>query len=309
MNALLVLEAAVRHGNFSLAGRALNLSQPAISRHISVLEERLGQRLFHRNNNRITPTANARELAAAVALGLGHIGETWKRIYCPPPRKDVILACTFGFADQWLMPRFARLRQAMDGARVRVITTDQAGGIDPSWVDAAVVCDLRDHNERPAFPLIPEEAFPICSPAYARQELGEINRGDPAALSGLPPKKFLHFEQGDSGFLTWDSWFEKAGLSAPAFGRRETFDAYPFMLQAVLNGEGIALGWRGLVDELVDQGRLLRVGPVVANLETAYYLQHRFVENSDSALARLVAWFRLEVSNPKFRGAGAGIRP
>ncbi|MES0192665.1 LysR family transcriptional regulator [Mesorhizobium sp. LSJC264A00] len=299
MNALLVLEAAVRHGNFSLAARSLNLSQPAVSRHISILEERLGQRLFLRNNNRITPTANARELGAAVALGLGHIRETWKKIYCPPPRDDVILACTFGFADQWLMPRFARLRLAMQGARVRVITTDQVADIDQNWVDAAVVWHLGDCNDRPAFPLIAEEAFPVCSPAFAFRELGEVPRDfcDPIALRNLPPDKFLHFDQGDSGYLTWDSWFSKVGLAAPAFGRRETFDAYPFMLQAILNGEGVGLGWQGLVNELVAQGRLLRVGPVVANLKTAYYLQHRSVESSDSALARLVAWFRLEVSN------------
>ncbi len=176
------------------------------------------------------------------------------------------------------------------------MTTDQADIIDPALVDAAVVCDLGDRSDRVAFPLIPEEAFPICSPAYAERELGTGGGAtwDPIAFTDLSPEKFLHFEQGNSGFLTWDTWFSKIGIEAPAFTKRETFDAYPFLLRSVLDGEGIALGWRGLVDELLAQGRLLRVGPVVANHTTAYYLQHRSVEFSDSALARLVDWFKSE---------------
>ena len=57
------------------------------------------------------------------------------------------------------------------------------------------------------------------------------------------PEGFLHFEQRDSGFLTWDTWFAKVGVATPVFHRRETFDVYPFLLHAVLDGEGIALGW------------------------------------------------------------------
>ncbi|WP_192258099.1 LysR substrate-binding domain-containing protein [Mesorhizobium caraganae] len=298
MTALLVLEAAVKHRNFSLAGRKFNLSQPAVSRHISVLEERLGQSLFRRNNNRVSPTENACELAAAVSLGLGHIRETWRKVYFSATRDDVVLACSFGFAEQWLLPRFARLRLALNGAQVRFVTTDQISDIDLNRVDAAVVWHLAHPSDRPAFPLVSEEAFPICSPAFAEREFGsvQIDPSDLARLKELVPDKFLHLDQGDSGYLTWDSWFAKVGLEAPRFDHRETFDAYPFMLQAVLNGDGIALGWRGLVEELIAQGRVLRAGPVVANRATAYYLQHRPVDNAESALAKLVAWFKLEAS-------------
>lgn len=290
----------MRYNNFSMAARKLNLSQPAVSRHIATLEDRLGQPLFQRDNNKLTPTANARRLADAVALGFGHVDRVWRDISAPPERDEVVLACTFGLAEQWLMPRFSELRTAMQGARVRVVTTDQLGDIDLGRVDAAVVWNIEQAPDRPALPLIPEEVFPICSPDFAAREFdghpGVAANVDPPGLEKLPASRFLHFDVGSSGFLTWDGWFAKAGLKPPRIDKGATFDAYPFLLQAVLAGEGVALGWRGLADELLAQGRVIRVGPTVAHRETAYYLQHRPIRDPDGALARLVDWFREQVS-------------
>lgn len=303
LNALMVLECAVRHSNFSTAAHKLNLSQPAVSRHIVTLEERLGQPLFQRHNNRISPTENARKLAEAVALGFGHVDQIWKDISAPPERNEVVLACTFGLAEQWLLPRFSGLRTAMKGARVRILTTDQLGDIDLGRVDAAVVWDLEQAPDRPALPLFSEEAFPICSVEFAAKELNLFNqagadRGDQRLLEHLPAAKFLHFDVGRSGFISWNIWFTKAGLKVPRFDQVAPFDAYPFLLQAVLGGEGVALGWRGLVDELLAQGRILRIGPSVSHRQTAYYLQHRPIRDPDGALARLVNWFREQPLGP-----------
>ena len=107
LNALLVLEVAVRHASLSRAAQELGLSQPAVSRHIATLEDRLGQPLFHRNNNRITPTESATRLAGAVALGYGHVDQVWDDVLKPSDRREVTLACSYGFADQWLMPSFS----------------------------------------------------------------------------------------------------------------------------------------------------------------------------------------------------------
>ncbi|MBY6069145.1 LysR family transcriptional regulator [Leisingera aquaemixtae] len=287
LNSLLVLEVAVRHASLSRAAIELGLSQPAVSRHIATLEDRLRQPLFDRNNNRITPTANAIRLADAVALGLGHVDQAWSEVLAAPETDEVTLACTFGFADQWLMPRHSDLRASLGGTRVRVVTTDQLGDIDMSRLDAAVVWDPSRMPERPYFPLIPSETFPVCTPGFLADHPEAAD-----GISALPPVSFLHFDTGSSGFLTWPGWFEQAGLPLPRFGKAPEFDAYPFLLQAVLDGEGIALGWLGLVDQLLENGRLVRAGPSVFSRETAYYVQHRPVLDETGALARLLAWFQ-----------------
>ncbi len=289
LNSLLVLEVAVRHASLSRAAAELGLSQPAVSRHISTLEERLRQPLFERNNNRIAPTANATRLADAVALGLGHVDQAWSEILAAPDTDEVTLACTFGFADQWLMPRYSDLRAYLGGGRVRVVTTDQLGDIDLSRLDAAVVWDPSRMPDRPYFPLIPAETFPICSPGFleAHPEAG-------ANIARVPPELFLHFDTGVSGFLTWEGWFAQAGLTAPQFGTAAEFDAYPFLLQSVRRGEGIGLGWTGIADQALAAGEVLRLRPAVSDRPHSYFLQHR--ETGGSALERMLKWFKREAS-------------
>ncbi|MBY6139142.1 LysR family transcriptional regulator [Leisingera daeponensis] len=289
LNSLLVLEVAVRHASLSRAAAELGMSQPAVSRHISTLEGRLRQPLFERNNNRIAPTANATRLADAVALGLGHVDQAWSEVLAAPETDEVTLACTFGFADQWLMPRYSDLRASLGGTRVRVVTTDQLGDIDLSRLDAAVVWDPARMPERPYFPLVPAETFPICSPGFleAYPEAAEN-------LSALPPNLFLHFDTGTSGFLTWRGWFEQAGLPQPRFGKAPEFDAYPFLLQSVRRGEGIGLGWTGIADNALACGEVLRLGPAVSDRPYSYFVQHRAPAASSSALEQLLDWFRCQ---------------
>lgn len=287
LNSLLVLEVAVRHASLSRAAAELGLSQPAVSRHISTLEGRLRQPLFERNNNRITPTAHASRLADAVALGLGHLDQAWCEVMAAPETNEVTLACTFGFADQWLMPRYSDLRASLGGTRVRVVTTDQLGDIDLSRLDAAVVWDPSRMPDRPYFPLITAETFPICSPGFLADHPEAAEN-----LSALPPELFLHFDTGSSGFLTWQRWFEQAGLPLPHFGTAPEFDAYPFLLQSVRRGEGVGLGWAGIADNALACGEVLRLGPAVSDRPYSYFVQHRAPAKGSSALAHLLDWFR-----------------
>ena len=287
LNSLLVLEVAVRHASLSRAAEELGLSQPAVSRHIATLEGRLGQALFRRNNNQITPTQCAVRMAEAIRLGYGHVDQVWKEVAAHSERAEVILACTYGFADQWLMPKFTDLRDSLDGAWVRVVTTDQLGDIDLSRVDAAVVWDTARFPNRPFIPLIKSEIFPICSPSFLRA-YPEVE----ADIRSLPPELFLHFDVGCSGFMTWPKWFALAQLKPPQFASSAEFDAYPFLLQSVQRGDGIALGWHGLVDEALSRGEILRLGPSVSDRDVSYFLQHRPFQGESRALKQTVTWFQ-----------------
>lgn len=295
LNALLVLEVVVRHSSLSRAAETLGMSQPAVSRHISTLEARLGKPLLSRNNNRVVPTADAFKLANAVELGMGHLDQIWTEISAPPDRSDVTLACTFGFADQWLMSRFSDLRKFVGEGRVRVVTTDQLGDIDLRRLDAAVVWDPSRMPDRPYFPLIPCETFPICSPDFlkAHPEARE-------SVANLSPELFLHLDVGDSGFMTWASWFAHAGFIPPVFSRPTRFNAYPFMLQAVRNGEGVGIGWRGLIELALAKGEIIRLGPTVADRKVSYFLQHRQVRDENGTLGRMLHWF--ESAAPEVSG-------
>src|SRR3954451_18945681 len=59
---LATLRAVVAHGSFSAAGQALSLTQPAVSRQVSLLEPQVGTQLVRRTQQGVLPTEAGRLL-------------------------------------------------------------------------------------------------------------------------------------------------------------------------------------------------------------------------------------------------------
>ena len=58
---------------------------------------------------------------------------------------------------------------------------------------------------------------------------------------------------------TWSEWFRSAGVNTGTTNRGLLINDYVLVIQAVMEGQGIALGWRHLTDPLVASGLLVRV--------------------------------------------------
>src|SRR5258708_39251716 len=94
--ALIPFEAAARLGSMSAAGRELGISQPAISRHLAVLESDLGQALFLRTRRGLRLTAAGRELQAQVAPALDQIRQVAARLRPGGQQHVIRIAANFG---------------------------------------------------------------------------------------------------------------------------------------------------------------------------------------------------------------------
>src|SRR3954466_14658759 len=70
---LATLHTVVAHGSFSAAGQALNLTQPAVSRQVSLLERRLGTQLVRRTQQGVQPTEAGRLLVEHTEAILGRL--------------------------------------------------------------------------------------------------------------------------------------------------------------------------------------------------------------------------------------------
>src|SRR3954470_178742 len=70
---LATLRAVVAHGSFSAAGHALRLTQPAVSRQVSLLERQLGTQLVRRTQQGVRPTEAGRVLVEHAEAILGRI--------------------------------------------------------------------------------------------------------------------------------------------------------------------------------------------------------------------------------------------
>ena len=102
--------------------------------------------------------------------------------------------------------------------------------------------------------LASEEVFPIASPAFVNARHG---RSDPDSLA---KERLIHVEEPFLPSLTWSGWFAEMDVDFHDDGKGLWFNDYTPAVHAAMAGEGIALGWRHLVDGLLERGLLVRVG-------------------------------------------------
>ncbi|NQW10379.1 MAG: LysR family transcriptional regulator [Alphaproteobacteria bacterium] len=292
-NALVVFESAARLASFTRAAEELGISQPAVSRHVANLEDFVGRPLFERRHNRLALTDVGAGLRDAVSLGLGHVAAALEAARDVPSPQELRIACNFGFAYTWLMPRFSRLREVLADRSPRLITSDVALDYDSGDIDVSIRFGNGQWPGRRARQIISEAVVPVATPDVAARY--GLDAATPA--SDLPPLPLLHFDRGIAGWLTWPLWFEAQGISHAPKETPYYFGNYAFLLQAALEGRGIALGWRSLIDPYLDGGSLVVVGPQVERPGHGYWL----VWNPDylpaSVAERMSVWFDTELSS------------
>lgn len=285
LQSLVFFEAAVRHSSFTGAAQELGTSQPAVSQRIGLLEADLGTALFNREHRGVSLTPEGLQLVMAVREGLASISEAAAKIRNRHQRQVLTVATDFGFATYWLMPRLATLRDLVPELDVRIVTTQNQFDIRGEPVDMAIAFGDGDWPGCSSHHLFPETVLPVCSPAFLqRHALG----GPPASLCALP---LLHLESAEpQRWMRWEGWFSAHGLRSTGGGHDLTLNNYPLVIQAAMAGQGVALGWAPLVDELVRQGQLVPAVKVPLRTQRGYFLVEPNTRRNNETLHRFRSW-------------------
>ena len=246
---LLIFEAAARKGSFTAAAAEFNISQPSVSRNIAQLEAALGVALFERRPSGLALTEDGRDLHMAVHDGLERIGEALLRIRARTriSRRVVTLSLSSSFVAHRLLPRLSRFNAAFPEVDMRFdLIPGLLRGI-PDNVDLATRI-LPDDGQSHRWDLAPEIILPVCSPAY------RAARG-PWEESGRGGHVFLHLSEHSPRL--WGTAHGTGERRNAASGVWHEFSDYSIILQAALNGEGIALGWVSVVSTALIAGTLV----------------------------------------------------
>lgn len=263
---LVAFEAAARQGNFTRAGDTLGLSQPALSHRIRMLETSLGRRLFTRRHKGVSLTQDGETLFAAVTESLDRIREVIERFRRENANPRIRISLDFAFSTLWLMPRLIEHDLAPETIDLQVNSAHQPPLRHLQDSDIAFI--LADPAAMPthAIRLIPEVVVPVCSPAFLQ---AHPDAEDPTRLASLP---LIHnTAPAEGAWLTWRDWALQNDLAWHPTGAQSSFTMYQLVIQATLAGRGLALGWHGLVDDLLRAGQL--VAPVAAEARSSrWYL-------------------------------------
>ena len=252
LNALQVFEAAARYGSFTRAADELGISQPAVSHAIRLLETELGSVLFNRRNKAVFITQSGKYLMEQVAFGLNVIYQAVREVRSMSVEHQVTLAVSTATATWWLLPRIARFKKLYPKIELRVITTDRDLDLDRERVDLAITLGSSSVENYQHWKFVDEEVFPVCSPDFLRQQ-GPIR--DVKTLAKLP---LMHLEERYKSRIGWTDWLKSFGVALKRENAMFRFNDYSIVLQAAIEGQGVALGWKHLVDPLIAQGLLVR---------------------------------------------------
>ncbi len=279
---LACFEAAARLNSFSAAGRELGLAQPAVTRQIQALEKSVGVELFHRQSNRIDLTDAGRHLADSVDIGFDAIERAIAELL--HSANTVVVAMPPGFAQQLVVPQLDGLQRALGDRDLRLWLYDRESELDGGSFDVAVRVGSGPWASLDSVELFAERVSPVAAPSLADAfALDESSRPEDVLAAPL-----LHMDAADRAWMSWSDWLAAFGLSLTPGRRRIEFNNYPAVLQQAVSGNGVALAWAGLTNELIEGGVLRVVGPEVASDQSYWATWH--ADRRTTAIDTTVEW-------------------
>lgn len=260
LNSLVAFEAAARHLSFTKASADLHVTQGAISRQVRHLEDFLGIQLFVRDKRALYLTAMGAEYFEDVQKALLQISGATANMLQAKDDKQITIITSNAMASFWLLPRIPEFQALHPEVDLRILSVDSIKGLRESEFDIALFYFNQAPSEFEATPLFSETVYPVCSKAYQQQHLAISQTQD------LRHCTLLSLDV-DEGWVGWAEWFRESDIGYQSDEYRSLrFNSYPLLIQAALNGHGLALAWEYLVDDYIASGLLVK--PLAQKLAT-----------------------------------------
>ena len=255
LSQLAVLAAVAAHGSFRGAARELAIAPSAVSHAVATLEDSLGVRLLARTTRSVAPTEAGRQLLERLAPALEEINAALDAAVDSRDRPSGVLRITAPYAAAQLViaPRLGAFARAYPDItldlRVENGFTDiVAAGFDAGVrlgesLEADMIATRLTGNVRAAI---------VAAPAYFENRLIPVE-----------PHELLHhacirhrFPSGRT--YRWE--FEKEGeLQEIAIEGPLIVNDDRVILEAALDGTGLAYLFEAYVHDALEEGRLVRV--------------------------------------------------
>lgn len=263
LKALPDFEAAARHLSFTKAAEELHVTHGAVSRQVKALEEALGVRLFRRMNRALRLTDEGQAYLGTVRDLLERLAEATERLRAREDKGGLTVSTTYSFTAKWMVSRLARFRERHPEIDVRLQAHDQVVDFARDPVDIAIRYGRGRYPGLAADRLVGDDYVAVCSPALLK---GKHPLRKPADLRH---HALLH-EDGTE--IDWRMWLMAAGVDGVDFSRGPSYSHSNLVLQAAINGEGVALGRTALIAEDLAAGRLVKPFDFQLKAALAYYV-------------------------------------
>ena len=282
LNALRAFEAAARHLSFKDASEELSVTPTAISHQIRGLEEYLGFQLFHRLTRALDLTREGRAMLPKVREGLECFAAAIESTRQHAAGGRLLVTSPPAFLTRWLIRHLQKFTAAHPEIELHMAASlETIDAREASGVSGLEGIDVRD-DETDVFIRFGRGQYDGCrvdrlfAPAYALV-------CSPRLLFGMRPltvpadlrrHNLLH----DASIMelldrpTWAEWLQAAEVTGVDPDAGTHFSDPGLVLSAAIDGVGVALASKPLVEAEVLAGRLVMPFDIIIRRTQAYYL-------------------------------------
>lgn len=254
-----------RRMSITLAAQDLCLTQSAVSRQIQALEEHLGTPLLIRKHRAIALTEAGERLFELASPWLERLADYTDSVRSGGPLRPVTITASIGFTSLWLLPRLGSFQNAHPSIDVRMAASNRVIDLKQEGIDLAIRYCREADAPAGAQRLFGEQVLPVASPAVARRAFK-----NPKALLN---ETLLELDERARPWLRWSEWLAATGVASSKPKSTLHFNQYDQLIHAAVEGHGVALGRVPLVQQLLQNGRLVALhDPELGRSDYAYWL-------------------------------------
>ncbi|MEA3073670.1 MAG: LysR family transcriptional regulator, glycine cleavage system transcriptional activator [Alphaproteobacteria bacterium] len=286
LNALRSFEAAARHQSFTRAADELCVTQGAISHQVKALEAELGLKLFNRERQGLAITGAGHDYLAVVRDAFDRIALGTDRLLQRLHSGVITVSMSPDFAAKWLVSRLGRFAEAYPEIELKVSATMHHVDFAREDIDLAIRHGAGNSAGLDAVNLCPEKLFPVCSPALLVSQRG-IHC--PEDVLQFP---LLHLDDRRD----WSRWLAAAGASGEELFHGPILNHASLLIDAAIDGQGIALARTALAAADLINGRLMRPFQTTLPLKNTYWIVCPKATSALPKIAAFRAWLLAEAA-------------
>ncbi len=289
LNALRAFEAAARHLNFSRAADELSVTPGAVSQQIQNLEDFVGAALFKRTPKGLLLTDAAQTALPALREAFDRLAEAASLLTAAVDGRRLTLTAAPSFAAKWLVPRLGAFEQKHPQVDVWLSAGLELVDLTAGEVDIAIRYGAGRYPGLEIKRLMSETVIPVISPTL----LADIPLDTPDDL-----KRHILLHDGspdtDDSCPDWSMWLAARGLRGVDGMRGPRFNQSSLVIEAAVNGRGVALAKRTIAQADLDAGRLVAPLQIATAVDFAYYLVHPKAKGRLPQVKAFIGWIEAE---------------
>jgi LysR family glycine cleavage system transcriptional activator len=257
--------AVARRMSITQAANDLCLTQSAVSRQIQALEEHLGSKLLIRKHRAIALTEAGERLLHLASPWLDRLVEYADSLHQAGRLRPVTITASISVTSLWILPRLGAFQQAHPNIDVRVSANNRTLDLKQEGIDLAIRYAREGDVPPGATRLFGEKVLPMASQKVAARAFNH-----PQALLD---EVLLELDERALPWLRWSDWLTATGLPDAKPKAYLHLNQYDQVIQAAIEGHGVALGRVALVLPMLKDGRLVALGDTqFGNSDYAYWL-------------------------------------